>query len=70
MDMDIGDIDVKRLRLQSGDVVVIRLDTVPTRDQAKAIQESFRGLIPHGVKTMILAKGVDIEVLTEAEAGA
>jgi hypothetical protein len=56
--------DVKRLHLQPGDTLVLRLaDTWPDDDTAAEFSKHFTDAFP-GHKVVILGPGADLEVVT------
>ena len=58
---------VARLSLQPGDVVVISADRFLTRDQANQIRGNLAGLLPADVKTIILAGELAMTVLRQGD---
>jgi hypothetical protein len=51
------------LRVEPGDVLVLRTDRVITSDMASSMRETVEGNLPPGVKVMVLSGGIEIGVL-------
>lgn len=59
--------EVKRLRPQPGDVVVIRCGDKVTTDAHQHMAEVVKGVMPEGVKVLITEGNVDVDI-AEGEA--
>jgi len=54
--------DVKRLRLQPGDVLVVRMPVRVSQEAAAAIVDDLDGCFPDN-RVVVLAPGVELEVV-------
>ncbi len=58
---------IAKLEINSGDVLVCKFDQRLSDDHVKHIKEILKDSMPHGVKCLILEKGMDLAVLTYDE---
>jgi leucyl aminopeptidase (aminopeptidase T) len=63
---DIVTIEIAKLLLQPGDVLVVRVPIV-THVLAERIHESMRNSLPPGVRVLVVDRDVELSVLTRAE---
>lgn len=63
----IGAFEIAKLRLQYGDVLVVKTDRPMSNEATERTRKHLAGLLPQGVKTMIIDKGVNLSVLTKTE---
>lgn len=66
-----GGLDVKRLRLGPGDILVVRCDQVPSSDTAAAISNQVSaclGAAGHGkTKVLVIGPDMSLEVISKTE---
>lgn len=55
--------EVRVLRLQPGDTLVLKVDAILNPSQRENLAEAVKRFTPEGVKCMVLEKGFDLEVL-------
>ncbi len=58
--------DIAKLRLESGDVLVVRMKPVPM-DVIERVRESLHPVLPPGTKVLIIDHETELSVLTRAE---
>lgn len=64
----IGDVEIARLRLAAGDVLVVQATGVRLTDEmAMRIKAHVDRKLPHGVQCLVLDPSIDLTVLTRAE---
>lgn len=63
----IGDIEVAKLKLAPGDILVARADRPITAQQADRLREGMKRVLPDGVKCMVIDPRLELSVLTRAE---
>jgi hypothetical protein len=63
---DVVTMEIAKLVLAPDDVLVVRVPTV-THEIADRIQKSMRGLLPAGVRVLVVDTDVELCVLTRAE---
>lgn len=64
----IGEVEIAKLQLRSGDRLVMKFDRQLTADLADRFRMQLESLLPDGVKAIILGPDIEISVL-EAERG-
>lgn len=64
----IGEAEIAKLRLRSGDRLVVKFDCQLTPDIADRVREQLDPLLPDGVKAIVLGPDVEMSVL-ETERG-
>lgn len=62
----IEEFEIAKLRLQAGDVLVVRMAPI-THETADAVRESLRPILPAGIKVLIIDNNTELSVLTQAE---
>ncbi len=62
-----NELEIGKLSLAPGDVLVIRTDRVISREAAERLKESAAPLLPPGVKCLVIEAGMELSVLTRAE---
>lgn len=62
----IAEFDIAKLRLQAGDVLVVRMAPI-THETADAVRESLQPVLPPGIKVLIIDHDTELSVLTQAE---
>jgi hypothetical protein len=62
----IAEFDIAKLRLQAGDVLVVRMKPIP-HDIAERVRESLTPVLPPGIKVLIIDHDTELSVLTQAE---
>lgn len=62
----IPEFDIAKLRLQAGDVLVVRMQPIP-HDVAERVRESLAPVLPPGIKVLIIDHDTELSVLTQAE---
>lgn len=60
-------IRIAKLAFKPGDVLVLKIDSHLTMEAKKYLQSVFEPRLPAGVKMMVLERGMDLSVLTQAE---
>jgi hypothetical protein len=55
--------DIKRLALQPGDVLVVRLPVIPSPEMVDSVRLQLEAALP-GHKVFVLAPGIDLEVIS------
>jgi hypothetical protein len=55
--------EIAKLELRDGDTVVVKTDLHLTMDQAKALGDRVKEFTPNGIKVLVLASGVTLEIL-------
>lgn len=68
--MEISRIEIAKLSLRPGDVLVARAAVRLSREQHQRLSRLFAGVLPDGVKTLVVDDSVDLSVLTQAPIGA
>lgn len=63
----IGAFEIAKLRLEPDDILVVKVDRPLSKEATDRIRKHLAGLLPGGIKTMIIERGVDLAVLTKAE---
>jgi len=63
----IGAFEIAKLQLQHGDVLVVKTDRPMSNEATERVRKHLAGILPQGVKTMIIDRGVDLSILTKAE---
>lgn len=63
----IGSMEIGNLRLQAGDILVIKTDRVTTPEADKRIRNNLGPILPQGVKVLVINPGVELSVITKAE---
>jgi hypothetical protein len=63
----IGAFEIAKLRLEPDDILVVKVDRPLSKEVTDRIRKHLAGLLPQGIKTMIIERGVDLAVLTKAE---
>lgn len=63
----IGAFEIGKLQLAQGDVLVVRTDRPISQDATDRIRKHLAGLLPQGVTTLIIDRGVELSVLTKTE---
>lgn len=63
----IGDVEIAKLSLAPGDVLVIRLQGRVTDDVQRRVQSILKSKLPEGVNSLVIDSAVDISVLSRAE---
>lgn len=54
------EVDVRRLRARSGDVVVVQTAEALTSEEAAQVRRQVEGRLPRGVKALVLSGGLEI----------
>lgn len=57
---------IAKLKLESGDILILKFDVVLTKEQAARIREDVKHIAP-GTKALILDHHAELSVLTRAE---
>ena len=60
--------DIKILKIEPDDIIVVRVDTVILGKQRDAMHEYLAGVLGKDVRVLILDGGVSIDVLNTKEA--
>jgi superfamily I DNA and RNA helicase len=63
----IGAFEIAKLRLEPDDILVVKVDRPLSKETTDRIRKHLTGLLPQGIKTMIIERGVDLAVLTKSE---
>lgn len=63
----IGAFEIAKLQLKRGDVLVVKTDRPMSNDATERTRKHLAGLLPQGVRTMIIDRGVELSVLTKSE---
>jgi hypothetical protein len=63
----IGAFEIAKLQLTPGDVLVVKTDRPMSQDATERTRKHLTGILPQGVKTMIIDRGVDLSILTKTE---
>lgn len=66
-EMDIMTVEIAKLTLAHGDVVVVKCDEPVPDDMARRMRETIGRCVPEGVKVLVLDDSLDLMVLTRAE---
>lgn len=59
--------EIAKLRMEPGDVLVIKVHAVLTADVAKKIRDQIANQIPGKAPVILIDKNVDLSLLTRAE---
>ena len=59
-------VEISKMTLAPGDVVVLRTPHILPDDQMKRMRTVFEGALPDGVKVVVLFKDFELEVFTAA----
>lgn len=60
---------VRRSELQAGDILVLTTKSFLTDEMIAHLKEQARGVLPAGVKVMVIDGGVDISAILSMQAG-
>jgi hypothetical protein len=60
-------IEIAKLHLAVGDVLVMRSRELLSREQAIRLRDNAQSLVPEGVKVMVIDRQLELSVLTRAE---
>lgn len=63
----IGDVEIAKLRLTAGDVLVVKADSKITKETADHIQMIIKEKLPPDVGCMVIDPSIILSVLTRAE---
>jgi hypothetical protein len=63
----VGSMEIGNLRLNAGDVLVIKTDRITSADVDKRIRDQVTPLLPQGCKVLVINPGVELSVLTKGE---
>lgn len=63
----IGTLEIGKLQLAPGDVLVVKTDRATSTEATARIRKHLAGLLPQGVTTLIIDRGVNLSVLTKTE---
>lgn len=63
----IGAFEIAKLQLKPGDVLVVKTDRPMSNEATDRTRKHLAGLLPQGVTTMIIDRGVNLSVLTRDE---
>lgn len=66
-DMQTLRVEIAKLRLSPGDVLVVSADGEITVETARHIKQGLEPLLPDGVKAIVLPDGLKLSVLTQAK---
>lgn len=58
---------ISKLELAPGDVLVVHVKAILTREMAMRAREQFREFVPDGVKVLIIDGGTELSKLTRAD---
>jgi hypothetical protein len=70
LDLYPGDFQVSKLRLQPGDIVLVRTRITLYEEQIKVIRDRVEEIVGPGNKVVILSSGLDIKKAVKHEIGA
>lgn len=59
----IGEVEIAKLQLRSGDRLVLKFDRILTADVAMRVREHLEPLLPDGVKAILLDPHVEMSIL-------
>lgn len=59
-------VDVKRLVINPGDALVIKVDQALSADAVRHIEMQVSAIVGNGIKVLVLPKGFSIDVLASA----
>ena len=62
--------EVQRLRIEDGDIVVVRCDQILTKEQAEVMAERVRRALSQASRkapVLVLSGGIDIEILKSSQ---
>jgi hypothetical protein len=63
----IGAIEIGKLELHQGDVLVVKIDRPVSNEVIDKIRKNLKTLLPEGVTIMIIDRGVSLSILTKTE---
>lgn len=63
----VGSFEIAALRLQEGDVLVVKTDRPVTPDTAERIRKHLSGVLPKGVSTLVINPDIQLSVLSRSE---
>lgn len=63
----VGTIEIGKLQLAPGDVLVVKTDRPMGMEQTERVRKHLAGLLPQGTVTMFIDRGVNLSVLTKTE---
>lgn len=66
--MDIKEIQIAKLELQPGDVLLVKVDGILSGDQCERMRDGILAMLPQGVKCLVACKDVDLSIIRRAEA--
>lgn len=63
----IGTLEIGKLQLSRGDVLVVKTDRPMSHESTERVRKHLKGLLPQDVNIMIIDRGVELSVLTKTE---
>lgn len=63
----VGTLEIGKLQLAPGDVLVVKTDRPMSQDATERVRKHLKGLLPQNVTIMIIDRGVELSVLTKTE---
>jgi predicted peroxiredoxin len=63
----IGEVEIAKLRLDAGDVLVVKMKGRLPQEAAQRIHETMARVVPAGVKCLVVDPSLDLAVMTRAE---
>jgi hypothetical protein len=63
----VGDVEIGKLHLKPGDVLVVRTESRIPMQVSERIRDLVQPKLPSGVQCLVIDPGIDLSVLTRAE---
>jgi hypothetical protein len=63
----VGSFEIAALRLQPGDVLVVKTDRQVSPDIAERIRKHLKSILPQGVNTLVINPDIELSVLSRSE---
>lgn len=63
----VGSFEIAALRLQPGDVLVVKTDRPVSADAAERIRKHLKSILPQGVSTLVINPDIQLSVLSRSE---
>ena len=70
MSFEVARMEIAKLELAAGDVLVVKIDDLISTDTRRRIEQAFSPAVPAGVKIAVLDSKMSLSVVTRAEIAA
>lgn len=65
--MNVERIEIAKLKLEPGDIVVVRTKEFLSHEQSRYLHDKIKSVLPPGYRCVLLTGGLELSVLTKAE---